>query len=105
MKTPVRNPRKSSYAIQRASLWRRGFRCCYYCEMRLTLTRGCANSMTLDHKIPLAKGGRNKPENYVAACAPCNNAKGALDLADFYRQRRLAERAARRGEDQEQPGA
>jgi 5-methylcytosine-specific restriction endonuclease McrA len=90
MKAPQHGPgsRKASYEIQRASLWRRGYRHCYYCEIRLTMARGQPHSMTLDHKIPLALGGRNKPENYVAACLPCNNAKGSMTEAEFYRWRR-----------------
>ena len=38
---------------------------CYYCHKR-TL------KMTLDHVIPLSKGGRNSPENVVPACHRCN---------------------------------
>ena len=38
---------------------------CYYCHKR-TLR------MTLDHVIPLSKGGRNSPENVVPACHRCN---------------------------------
>lgn len=89
----TKEQRWATYAIQRESLWRRGYRHCYYCEMRLTLARGQPHSMTLDHKIPLALGGRNRPENYVAACGPCNAAKGAMTEAEFYRWRRTLARA------------
>lgn len=41
---------------------------CYYCKkIRVR--------MTLDHVIPLSKGGRNSPENVVPACVSCNCAK------------------------------
>lgn len=33
--------------------------------------------MTVDHVVPLIKGGGNGPENIVVACATCNLKKGA----------------------------
>jgi hypothetical protein len=41
------------------------------------------NSLTLDHVIPLAKGGPDTFDNTVAACHACNQAKGMLDLGEF----------------------
>jgi 5-methylcytosine-specific restriction endonuclease McrA len=41
---------------------------CYYCKKKTI-------RMTLDHVIPLSKGGRNSPENVVPACQSCNCAK------------------------------
>ena len=40
---------------------------CYYC--------GCDGKMTLDHRIPLSKGGTNWPANIVPACMSCNSSK------------------------------
>jgi 5-methylcytosine-specific restriction endonuclease McrA len=34
--------------------------------------------MTVDHKVPRAKGGRNALENLQTMCADCNNIKGAM---------------------------
>jgi 5-methylcytosine-specific restriction endonuclease McrA len=87
--------RKVSYAVQRQSLWRRKFRRCYYCELRLTLTAGKPNTMTLDHKIPLSRGGPNQPFNYVAACRPCNTEKGSLTEAEYWALRRRRAKATR----------
>ncbi|MBD5585178.1 MAG: HNH endonuclease [Clostridia bacterium] len=33
------------------------------------------HDMTVDHVIPLNKGGKNEPRNYVALCKDCNQAK------------------------------
>lgn len=88
---PPKTARKASYELQRRSLWRRKFRHCHYCDVRLTLMPGRPHSMTLDHKIPLARGGGNKPVNYAACCGPCNNAKGAMTEAEF-RQKRARSR-------------
>jgi hypothetical protein len=37
---------------------------CYYC--------GSPDSLTIDHKIPLSRGGSNSLSNLVFACASCN---------------------------------
>lgn len=49
--------------------------CCVYC--------GEARSLTIDHVVPLAKGGRDEPSNIVPACKPCNSSKGAKLLAEW----------------------
>ena len=44
---------------------------CYYCGCRLGL-----DDSTLDHTIPLSKGGTNEWSNLVLACYECNQDKG-----------------------------
>jgi 5-methylcytosine-specific restriction endonuclease McrA len=44
---------------------------CWMCGCHLT--RGTA---TVDHLIPIAKGGGNTQANFRLACAPCNNRRG-----------------------------
>lgn len=39
--------------------------------------------LNLDHVVPRARGGSNRPSNLVAACIPCNQAKGARKLEEF----------------------
>lgn len=43
---------------------------CVYCRRRQT-------GLTIDHVIPVSRGGRNDFENCVACCKPCNMRKGA----------------------------
>lgn len=33
--------------------------------------------MTVDHTIPVSKGGEHSPHNVVPACIECNSKKGA----------------------------
>jgi len=53
--------------IRERILIRDGY-CCQYC--------GSENATTVDHVIPISKGGTDDPENLVAACSRCNYSKG-----------------------------
>lgn len=49
---------------------------CFYCQKPMT-------QPTLDHVIPLSKGGADHWENTVAACFVCNQAKADQNLYEF----------------------
>lgn len=44
---------------------------------------------TLDHRLPLSRGGMDHYENSVAACWRCNNAKGSMTEKKFREKHRL----------------
>jgi 5-methylcytosine-specific restriction endonuclease McrA len=52
---------------------------CVYCATLLAL-----DLATLDHVVPLARGGTSAPGNLVSACARCNRLKGDLLPAEFF---------------------
>jgi hypothetical protein len=52
---------------------------CNYC--------GSRDKLSIDHLIPKAKGGADKPENMVWACRSCNSAKRDTDLLAWYQTR------------------
>ncbi len=52
---------------------------CVYCATHLDHT-----TATLDHVVPLARGGAHDPGNLVVACAPCNRLKGDLQPYEFF---------------------
>lgn len=66
-----RTPRAKSQNLRRARLvlLTRDPRC-HYCRTALT-----EETSTIDHRIPLARGGSNLPDNLVLACVPCNRDK------------------------------
>lgn len=51
---------------------------CVYCDASLTE----ANS-TIDHVLPLSRGGLNRLDNMVLACHTCNSAKGSRTLEEW----------------------
>jgi 5-methylcytosine-specific restriction protein A len=46
---------------------------CHYCRRQVG-----ARALTLDHVVPLIRGGRSVRANMVAACKDCNNRKQSL---------------------------
>ena len=50
---------------------------CFYCGDDL--------ADSVDHMTPLLLGGADTPENCVSACWPCNDAKGARTVLEFWR--------------------
>lgn len=44
---------------------------CQYCGKKVS-----SSDLTVDHVIPISKGGRDYWENVVTACAKCNHKKG-----------------------------
>lgn len=56
----------------RVKWWKQGRRCCHWCPKEFK----AFEEMTLDHVIPLFRGGSNFQDNLVPACGPCNKRRG-----------------------------
>jgi len=65
--TYVRVPYRARVPMTRAALMHRDRYRCGYCGAR---------AETIDHVVPLSKGGRHEWTNVVTACSECNNRKG-----------------------------
>lgn len=61
-----KNRPKVPKPVRRAVYERDGHRC-VYC--------GSGNDLTIDHKKPLGRGGKNTMANMVTACESCNQVK------------------------------
>jgi 5-methylcytosine-specific restriction endonuclease McrA len=99
------NPRKAK--VTHIEKWgsylsrRDGGMRCHYCS--IPLIRGFKNNLeaieslkkngfglaTVDHIVPLSKGGSNEPWNMVLACLDCNEAKGDSSYRQFLKTIRL----------------
>jgi 5-methylcytosine-specific restriction endonuclease McrA len=51
---------------------------CAYCGRA-----GDADSLTIDHVVPLSRGGAHEAANIVPACSACNARKATRPAADF----------------------
>ncbi len=56
---------------ERAAALKRSGGVCACCGKKLT-----TKTMTMDHIIPISRGGTNNAENLIALCEPCNKQKG-----------------------------
>ena len=52
---------------------------CVYCDQPFTDER----PPTIDHVIPISRGGMNDDSNVVAACRSCNSSKGSRTAEEF----------------------
>jgi len=69
----------------RKALFKRDGTQCTYCNTGLS-----HKTATIDHIIPIAKGGsRNSLFNMVLACSCCNNAKADKALMKYLRSRKV----------------
>ncbi|MCB9025495.1 MAG: HNH endonuclease [Bdellovibrionaceae bacterium] len=50
---------------------------CYYCEQNFE-----KEQLTMDHKVPIARGGKSTKGNVVVACKSCNTKKKHLTPAE-----------------------
>lgn len=71
----IRKEREKARALRKQGWWQskvsQGI--CYYCDKQVG-----AKELTLDHIVPLARGGRSTKGNCVPACKDCNNRKRDL---------------------------
>lgn len=65
-----KSPRLKNYKTAKNKLMAKNAHC-YWCDIPLTKA-----TATLDHVIPLSRGGLNNDNNYVLACEPCNIKRG-----------------------------
>lgn len=73
--------KKQKLRIKRWLLAGRPWVECHYCGEHLAL-----RTMTLDHVIPVARGGKNRIDNFVPACVRCNRMKSDIPYRDFLTQ-------------------
>jgi 5-methylcytosine-specific restriction endonuclease McrA len=71
----------------RASQWwkrKRSTGICYYCKEKFQ-----PSELTMDHIVPLIRGGRSTKGNLVPSCKPCNNKKKhqfLMEWEDYLKQ-------------------
>ena len=71
----LRREKTRARALRQTAWWKRRIASgdCHYCGRQVG-----SRSLTLDHVIPLIRGGRSVRGNMVPACKDCNSKKQAL---------------------------
>lgn len=59
---------------------------CYYCSLPLTFKRNRINTITVDHNIPIKRGGTNVIRNLLPACKKCNKRKYTKTAKEFLKE-------------------
>ncbi len=71
----IRHEREKARALRKQSWWKNKIAkgICHYCGKEVV-----PKELTLDHVVPIARGGRTTKGNCVPACKDCNNQKKNL---------------------------
>jgi 5-methylcytosine-specific restriction endonuclease McrA len=79
-KRAERLARLSDGSVGKGTFWKvlQARKCCPYCRTKLT-----PQNRTIDHIIPLARGGHHAVSNLVACCIPCNLRKGPRPFGEW----------------------
>ncbi len=71
----IRQERTKARELRKSAWWQRkiGAGICHYCGQRQS-----PKDLTMDHLVPLGRGGRSVKGNLVPACKQCNNMKKVM---------------------------
>jgi 5-methylcytosine-specific restriction endonuclease McrA len=79
----VKREREKARQLRKTDWWRAKLAqgVCHYCGEKVG-----AENLTLDHVIPVSRGGRSTKGNCVASCKRCNNEKKSYTPAEMILQ-------------------
>ncbi|MCB0419578.1 MAG: HNH endonuclease [Bdellovibrionales bacterium] len=68
----IKKERQKARELRKSQWWRQRLAqgVCYYCEEKFSPT-----DLTMDHVIPVSRGGKSSKGNVVVACKQCNTEK------------------------------
>ncbi|MDX1707810.1 MAG: HNH endonuclease [Desulfobacterales bacterium] len=71
----LRRERRKARELRQSQWWKRQLAkgACYYCGSKTTPAE-----LTMDHIVPIARGGKSSRGNVVPCCKTCNNTKKQL---------------------------
>jgi 5-methylcytosine-specific restriction endonuclease McrA len=76
----VAREKRKARELRESQWWknRRGEGVCYYCKRRFP-----ARQLTMDHIVPIIRGGKSVKSNVVPCCKSCNSKKHFLLPAEW----------------------
>ena len=71
----LRRERNKARDLRKTRWWKQKIarEICYYCQQKVDRTE-----LTMDHIVPLVRGGRSTKDNLVTACKSCNTKKRTM---------------------------
>jgi 5-methylcytosine-specific restriction endonuclease McrA len=71
----LKRERAKARELRQTQWWKRRLAAgvCHYCRRHVGIV-----GLTMDHVVPLGRGGRSRRGNVVPACKDCNNRKRSL---------------------------
>ncbi|MBF0280689.1 MAG: HNH endonuclease [SAR324 cluster bacterium] len=68
----ISKEKQKAQTLRKSQWWKNKRACnrCYYCQNNFP-----AKNLTMDHIVPLARGGKSTKSNIVACCKNCNSQK------------------------------
>jgi 5-methylcytosine-specific restriction enzyme A len=76
----IRRERQKARDLRKSQWWKRKLSkgICHYCQAATS-----SKELTMDHVIPLARGGRTTKGNVIPCCKACNNKKKIMLPMDW----------------------
>lgn len=77
----IKKEREKAKVLKKTSWWKNKIQLgvCYYCSNKFA-----AKDLTMDHIVPIARGGTSTKNNVVVSCKKCNqNKKLKIPVEDF----------------------
>ena len=71
----IKRERRKARELRESQWWKRRLAkgVCHYCEKQIT-----PKELTMDHVVPISRGGKSTKGNVVTACRDCNTLKKQL---------------------------
>lgn len=76
----IAREKKKARELRKSQWWQQQLQkeVCHYCNQRFA-----AGDLTMDHVLPIVRGGKSSKGNIVACCKQCNNDKKYLTPAEI----------------------
>ena len=76
----IKREKAKARELRNSSWWKQqvGMGICYHCEQKFS-----REELTMDHLIPLSRGGTSSKKNIVVACKQCNSLKKNRTVAEL----------------------
>ncbi|MBN2144154.1 MAG: HNH endonuclease [Candidatus Aureabacteria bacterium] len=76
----IKKEREKARVLRQSRWWKQKLMegVCYYCGKQFS-----PSELTMDHRLPLARGGKSTQGNCVPCCKECNKTKKCLTPAEL----------------------